>query len=593
MPNLTPVSSFDDVPELETSTLALGGPGGPMNLPAQALLNRTQWLKDNAAASTAGPYAAGSGTANAITAAFTPPITSMADGLKLRILAAATNTGAATFAPDALTAQPIVGGAYAALQGGEILANGEVELTWNATLGAWVITAQAGGSPQVPDAAKSKQAASKGQVDQVSANLASSAAGKGSELVAYDATRNVKQKFDGLDAEAHTWNNPTTRNLFGDVTQNFVSIAQKDDMGSPFIYTRKTVTPTTSQYAGAHYDYIKRVGGAAWACNQATYWVTANMTTGFDVCSVNTATAQQINGGTLLAQWNLAMSPCIADPGASFAGKVYVAEFNHGNRWAEFGLSRNINSGSWVGGLLIVPDVLLGPDGYTSADGNFNSTFGLIFGPSGSAKRTWTLIHADDGAVPAGGLHMCMRGGTVGAGLRPQALLEARDEWVNIIDLSPATDITGKAILLAANHTIAIGDWQVGYGSAIPTTGAWYKGSVVYNTNAGAAGNPIGWVNVGQGTPGVWRELGWHMSTGSKTYDPPSIASMGTTTTTVTCTGAAMGQIASAGFSLSLAGLMMSAYVSAADTVTVVLFNPTGATVDIASGTLKVRAAAV
>ena len=187
MPNLTPVSSFDEVPELEITTLALGGPGGPMNLPAQALLNRTQWLKDNAVASTAGPYAAGSGTANAITATFTPPITSMADGLKLRILAAATNTGAATFAPDALTAQPIVGGAYASLQGGEILANGEVELTWNATLGAWVITAQAGGSPQVPDAAKSKQAASKGQVDQITTDLASSAEGKGAALIAWIA----------------------------------------------------------------------------------------------------------------------------------------------------------------------------------------------------------------------------------------------------------------------------------------------------------------------------------------------------------------------------------------------------------------------
>lgn len=185
MPNLTPVSSFDNVPELETTTLALGGPGGPMNLPAQALLNRTQWLKDNAAAGSAGPYAVGTGTANVCAATFTPPITALADGLKLRFLAAATNTGPATFAPNGLTAQPIVGGAYAALQGGEILADGEVELTWNATLSVWVITAQAGGSPQVPDATQSKHSASKGQVDQISANLASTAAGKGAALVGF------------------------------------------------------------------------------------------------------------------------------------------------------------------------------------------------------------------------------------------------------------------------------------------------------------------------------------------------------------------------------------------------------------------------
>jgi hypothetical protein len=188
MPNLTPVSSFDNVPELETATLALGGPGGPMNLPAQALLNRTQWLKDNATASTAGPYAAGTGTANACAAAFTPPITALADGLKLRFLAAATNTGPATFAPNALTAQPIVGGAYAALQGGEILADGEVELTWNATVGAWVITAQAGGSPQVPGATHSQHAANKGQVDQITADLASTAVGKGAAMLAWIAS---------------------------------------------------------------------------------------------------------------------------------------------------------------------------------------------------------------------------------------------------------------------------------------------------------------------------------------------------------------------------------------------------------------------
>ncbi len=44
MSDLTPISSFDDVVQLETTTIALGGPGGPMNQQAQALLNRTQYL---------------------------------------------------------------------------------------------------------------------------------------------------------------------------------------------------------------------------------------------------------------------------------------------------------------------------------------------------------------------------------------------------------------------------------------------------------------------------------------------------------------------------------------------------------------------
>lgn len=45
MANLTPAPSWDDVPQLEESTLALGGPTGPMNSQAKALLNRTAYLE--------------------------------------------------------------------------------------------------------------------------------------------------------------------------------------------------------------------------------------------------------------------------------------------------------------------------------------------------------------------------------------------------------------------------------------------------------------------------------------------------------------------------------------------------------------------
>ena len=45
MTNLTAQNSFDDVVQLETNTIALGGFGGPMNAQAQALLNRTAYLK--------------------------------------------------------------------------------------------------------------------------------------------------------------------------------------------------------------------------------------------------------------------------------------------------------------------------------------------------------------------------------------------------------------------------------------------------------------------------------------------------------------------------------------------------------------------
>ena len=74
----------------------------------------------------------------------------------------------------------------------------------------------------------------------------------------------------------------------------------------------------------------------------------------------------------------------------------------------------------------------------------------------------------------------------------------------------------------------------------------------------------------------------------SAAYDPPSIADGAQATTTVTVTGAALGDFVLASFSLSLAGVIMTAYVSAADTVTILLQNETGAAVDLAAGTLKV-----
>ena len=72
------------------------------------------------------------------------------------------------------------------------------------------------------------------------------------------------------------------------------------------------------------------------------------------------------------------------------------------------------------------------------------------------------------------------------------------------------------------------------------------------------------------------------------TWDPASLASGSSVSTTVTVSGAALGDFVLASFSLSLSGLTLSAYVSTTNTVTVVIGNHTGTAVDIASGTLKV-----
>lgn len=88
-----------------------------------------------------------------------------------------------------------------------------------------------------------------------------------------------------------------------------------------------------------------------------------------------------------------------------------------------------------------------------------------------------------------------------------------------------------------------------------------------------------------------WVDVGGHTSDileASATYDAPGIAAGGSTSTTVTVTGAAIGDSATASLGLSTAGLIVSATVTAANTVTVVLANLTGAAVDLASTTLAV-----
>ena len=111
-------------------------------------------------------------------------------------------------------------------------------------------------------------------------------------------------------------------------------------------------------------------------------------------------------------------------------------------------------------------------------------------------------------------------------------------------------------------------------------------GSLFQRTN-GSNGTSLYVKESGTGNTG-WRPLAGYLS-GSATYDAPSLLTLATTTTTVTVTGAAVGDFAECSFGVSLAGMIASAYVSAADTVTVVLFNATTGTVDLASTTLRAR----
>lgn len=95
------------------------------------------------------------------------------------------------------------------------------------------------------------------------------------------------------------------------------------------------------------------------------------------------------------------------------------------------------------------------------------------------------------------------------------------------------------------------------------------------------------------GTNNIWTQ--WVVLpatvTGSKIWDPPSVANGATASTTVPLFGVlATDRISVSHSSIVAAGWFLSAVRSAVDTVTVTILNQTGGAVDLASGTLTVTA---
>jgi hypothetical protein len=74
---------------------------------------------------------------------------------------------------------------------------------------------------------------------------------------------------------------------------------------------------------------------------------------------------------------------------------------------------------------------------------------------------------------------------------------------------------------------------------------------------------------------------------GSATWDPGNIANGAQTTTTITVTGAALGDIVLGSNSISTGGMSFTYYVSASDTVTVMAQNNSGSAVDLSSATVR------
>ncbi|WP_448647152.1 hypothetical protein [Pseudomonas mohnii] len=82
----------------------------------------------------------------------------------LNFKAKTANSGASTFSPNGLTAKAVVGLGQAALQGGEIVANGMCNVIYSATLDKWVLYESSGGAQQVAAATKSLHSVQAAQI---------------------------------------------------------------------------------------------------------------------------------------------------------------------------------------------------------------------------------------------------------------------------------------------------------------------------------------------------------------------------------------------------------------------------------------------
>lgn len=107
---------------------------------------------------------ADTGAANAYVVNYTPAVAVFIDGMELRFKAAHSNTGASTININGTGTFPIVGSARAALQGSEIVVNGEVAIVWNSTGNEWEIRSSTGGNLQVATATQAAHAVNYGQL---------------------------------------------------------------------------------------------------------------------------------------------------------------------------------------------------------------------------------------------------------------------------------------------------------------------------------------------------------------------------------------------------------------------------------------------
>lgn len=228
-----------------------------------------------------------------------------------------------------------------------------------------------------------------------------------------------------------------------------------------------------------------------------------------------------------------------------------------------------IVSANGVGFVLVAPGVSFTESSLVIPDG----VVILIFGSNG----TLTFLVKDQGASPIA------KGGII---IKSQdhtgILLRAIDQGLSTEPMVQLVDpVTGD--IAAANLKFTEFDEITD-----PTAPSANKARLY--TKDDGSGNTQLMVRFPTGSPMSIRTQGnTQYLQGTATYDPANLVDGAGVTTTVTVTGAVLGDLTVASFSLDLQGITLTSYVSAADTVSVRFQNESGGAIDLASGTIKVR----
>jgi hypothetical protein len=157
-------------------------------------------------------------------------------------------------------------------------------------------------------------------------------------------------------------------------------------------------------------------------------------------------------------------------------------------------------------------------------------------------------------------------------------------DGLNVATSGASTDadivIAGATNAVCVNNVFGTADANRDYGMSFDTVA-----SLLVRDNT--AWQPT---NTGTYFNAITAYLPGSVLSGSATYDPPNLVDGAGATTTVTVTGAALGDLVECvSFSLDLQGITVTGYVSAANTVSVRFQNESGGTLDLGSGTLLAR----